>query len=259
MNWKMFQCWPKTLEKLKRGMLQWIKSQHSSISSLTTPGLISLLLDVHGTLARFVPSFWRCFILFGETATMSNAFLCYHRVSFLFGALFCFRVRTGKQGSAIISLGSFSFADTIKVNGTALSFRAKSGSHCTRFSTSSVREEEQIYLNTPGSWARITDQGELETPTKQQFYGLWLPSISNTRYLSQHSSAFLKRDLLRPEISLGVLSSWSERRWVLFTSPWSLWRACFLVFDHRVWRNRPVVFELGLSLFALSRHTAPSS
>ena len=109
-------------------MLQWIRSLNIHPFHLTLPvlALYYWIYTGHWLASIFLLAF---FILFRRRYD-GKRFLCLLGFLSLFALCFAFRIEQGKQESSdyrvprVIQL----LPDTIKVNGDALSFRAKSGS-----------------------------------------------------------------------------------------------------------------------------------
>ena len=149
-------------------MLQWIRSLDIHPFHLTLPvlALYYWIYTGHWLASIFLLAF---FILFRRRYD-GKRFLCLIGFLSLFALCFAFRIEQGKQESSdhrvprVIQL----LPDTIKVNGDALSFRAKSGSRTFQVFYQLQSEEEQAYFKHLDQGLELRIKGELEPPTKQR-------------------------------------------------------------------------------------------
>ena len=201
-------------------MLQWIRSLNIHPFHLTLPvlALYYWMYTGHWLASIFLLAF---FILFRRRYD-GKRFLCLIGFLSLFALCFAFRIEQGKQESRdhrvprVIQL----LPDTIKVNGDALSFRAKSGSRTFQVFYQLQSEEEQAYFKHLDQGLELRIKGELEPPTKQRnFMGFDYQAYLKTQgiYHLLKISHILEKRPAEPRDFIGLLSSWRRKalEWVL--------------------------------------------
>ena len=195
-------------------MLQWIRSLDIHPFHLTLPvlALYYWIYTGHWLASFFLLAF---FILFRRRYD-GKRFLCLIGFLSLFALCFAFRIEQGKQESRdhrvprVIQL----LPDTIKVNGDALSFRAKSGSRTFQVFYQLQSEEEQAYFKHLDQGLELRIKGELETPAKQRnFMGFDYQAYLKTQgiYHLLKISHILEKRPAEPRDFIGLLSSWRRK------------------------------------------------
>ena len=195
-------------------MLQWIRSLNIHPFHLTLPvlALYYWMYKGHWLASIFLLAF---FILFRRRYD-GKRFLCLIGFLSLFALCFAFRIEQGKQESSdhrvpsVIQL----LPDTIKVNGDALSFRAKSGSRTFQVFYQLQSEEEQAYFKHLDQGLELRIKGELEPPTKQRnFMGFDYQAYLKTQgiYHLLKINHILEKRPAEPRDFIGLLSSWRRK------------------------------------------------
>ena len=195
-------------------MLQWIRSLHIHLFHLTLPVLSLYYWMYTGHWLALI--FLLAFLILFRRRYGDKRFLCLIGFLSLFALCFAFRIEQGRRESSdhrvprVIQL----LPDTIKVNGDALSFRAKSGDRTFQVFYQLQSEEEQAYFKHLDHGLELRIKGELETPTKQRnFMGFDYQAYLKTQgiYHLLKISHILEKKVAEPSDVIGILSSWRRK------------------------------------------------
>ena len=149
-------------------MSRWIKE--GSVSPLHLALLILPLYYWIYTGHWLALIFFLVFLGLGIKSYFGKRLLGIAVLIFLMGGIFYYRVEQGKQEEADprVPKAIRILPDTIKVNGDALSFRAKAGSRIFQVFYKLSSEKEQAFYKQLNQGLELTIEGELEAPSPQR-------------------------------------------------------------------------------------------